>query len=105
MSWCWFARLAGPDEVAAGALGSAPVTTREGMPGGVLAAWPAGRKPVAAAVRMDERLLDPDGDEAWVSLVLLAPGPVTVVRRPGGLGSPAGRAGGATAGRREHLRA
>ena len=31
-----------------------------------------GRKPVAAAVRMDERLLDPDGDEAWVSLVLLA---------------------------------
>ena len=72
MSWCWFARLAGPDEVAAGALGSAPVTTREGMPGGVLAAWPAGRKPVAAAVRMDERMLDPDGDEAWVSLVLLA---------------------------------
>jgi hypothetical protein len=72
VSWCWFARLAGPDEVVAGALGSAPVTTRDGTPGGVLAAWPAGRKPVAAAVRMDERLLDPDGDEAWVSLVLLA---------------------------------
>ena len=72
MSWCWFAHLDGPEDMPAGAVASAPVTTPGGEPAGVLAAWPAGRKPVAAAVRMDERLVDASGAEAWVSLVLLA---------------------------------
>ena len=68
MSWCWFARLPEPID---SALACAAVTDAEGVPAGALAAWPAGRKPAATAVRMDARLVDPDGDPAWISLVLL----------------------------------
>ncbi len=71
MSWCWFARVDGPDDVGRDALAAAPATTVTGDPAGLLAAWPAGRKPVAGAVRMDEKLVDADGEEAWVSLLLL----------------------------------
>ncbi|MEO7979301.1 MAG: hypothetical protein ABI807_00125 [Sporichthyaceae bacterium] len=74
MTWCWFARVDGTADVGPDALAAAPVTTVGGDPAGALAAWPAGRKPVSAAVRMDERLVDPDGDEGWVSLVLLPRG-------------------------------
>ncbi len=70
MSWCWFARLDVGARIA-DELASAPVTTTDGRPAGVLAAWPAGRKPVASAVRMDDRLVDAAGAPAWVSLVLL----------------------------------
>ena len=65
--WCWFAHLPGqpPDAAAA-----AQASDRQGAPAGWLAAWPAGRKPVRDAVRMDGRLVDPHGDAAWVSLVL-----------------------------------
>ena len=66
MSWCWFGWVDHPDE---GAVASAAVTGADGAPRGVLAAWPAGRKPVPDAVRMDERIVDPDGAAAWVSLV------------------------------------
>lgn len=69
MSWCWFARL--PQQVA-GTLACAQATHLDGAPAGVLAAWPAGRKRVADAVRVDGRIIDPAGDDAWVSLVLLA---------------------------------
>jgi hypothetical protein len=69
VSWCWFARLPEPVE---GALACATVTEAEGVAAGALAAWPAGRKPVADAVRMYARLVDPAGDPAWISLVLLS---------------------------------
>jgi hypothetical protein len=74
MSWCWFAHLPEPDaEYLAEALASAPVTDPGGRPAGLVAAWPRGRKPVRAALRMDQRLVDPDGPPAWVSLVLVPP--------------------------------
>lgn len=68
MSWAWFARL--PTRPA-GASAAAAVS-RDGERVGFLAAWPAGRKPVADAVRMHARLVDPAGAAASVSLVLLA---------------------------------
>jgi hypothetical protein len=68
VSWCWFARLPEPVE---GTLATATATDVEGVAAGALAAWPPGRKPVADAVRMDARLVDPAGDPAWVSLILL----------------------------------
>ena len=71
MSWCWFARLPEPVD---GALACVTVTNSDGVAAGAVAAWPAGRKPVADAVRMDARLVDPAGDPAWISLVLLPRG-------------------------------
>ena len=68
MNWCWFAKLPEPVD---GALACATATDVEGIAVGALAAWPPGRKPVADAVRMDARLLDPAGDPAWISLILL----------------------------------
>ena len=56
MSWCWIARL--PIQID-GALASAQLTDSAGDPVGIIAAWPAGRKPVAEAVRVDERVVDP----------------------------------------------
>jgi hypothetical protein len=75
VNWCWFAALAEPSagERLEGALASARVTDWEGRPAGLLAAWPRGRKPAREAVRMDQRLVDPDGPPAWVSLVLVPP--------------------------------
>lgn len=75
MSWCWLAALTEPppgdDLVDASAWVRA--TDRHGRPAGLLAAWPRGRKPLREAVRMNERLLDPDAPPAWVSLVLVPP--------------------------------
>jgi len=73
VSWCWFAWLstADPSADVDGALASASATRADSRPLGVLAAWPSGRKPVASAVRMDARLVDPAGEPAAVSLVLL----------------------------------
>jgi hypothetical protein len=68
--WCWFARTADPP---ADAAASAEVTDGAGAPAGWFAAWPAGRKPVRDAVRMDARVVAPDGEPAWVSLVLPSP--------------------------------
>jgi hypothetical protein len=65
--WCWFAHLS---ERASDAAAAVRVADSQGAPAGWLAAWPAGRKPVADAVRMDARLVDSHGDPAWVSLVL-----------------------------------
>ena len=68
MTWCWLARIA---EEVDGALASAPLTDAAGTPAGVLAAWPAGRKPVAQAVRADSRVIDPEGAAGWLSIVLI----------------------------------
>ena len=70
MSWCWLALV---DQAPGGCLSWALVT-EGGRPGGVLAAWPRGRKPVRAARRVDARVVDPGGAPAWVSLVLPPPG-------------------------------
>lgn len=71
MSWCWFAQV---PTAPAGALAAAPVSGPDHRAEGYLAAWAPGRKPVRDAVRMDARPVDPDGDPAWVSLVLLERG-------------------------------
>lgn len=75
MSWCWLAFLPEPpagDELA-DALASATATDPSGRPAGLLAAWQRGRKPLRSAVRVDERVIDPTGPPAWVSLVLVPP--------------------------------
>ena len=66
MSWCWIARL--PTQID-GALASAQLIDSAGDPAGILAAWPAGRKPVAEAVRVDARVVDPGGAAGWLSIV------------------------------------
>ena len=68
--WCWFARV---PELPPAALARAEVVDQAGDPAGWFAAWPAGRKPVPDAVRMDARLASPAGEPAWVSLVLPSP--------------------------------
>ena len=71
--WCWFALVEGPldGRAAATALASAAAADADGAPVGMFAAWPAGRKPVGPALRMDHRLIDPGGPAAWVSLVTI----------------------------------
>jgi hypothetical protein len=66
--WCWFAFVE-PGSVVDSALATAPATRPDGATVGTFAAWPAGRKPVRDALRMDARLVDPQGLPAWVSLV------------------------------------
>jgi hypothetical protein len=72
--WCWFALVEGAvdERLASTAVASALATNADGAPVGTFAAWPAGRKAVGPALRMDERLVDPDGRAAWVSLVVVA---------------------------------
>jgi len=67
VTWCWFAPV---ESLVGGELAAAAIVSGDGAPGGLLAAWPAGRKPVAHALRMDVRIVDPSGDRCWVSLVL-----------------------------------
>lgn len=70
--WCWFAAV---DERPDDAWAAATCTPASGA--GVttyLAAWPAGRKPTAGAVRADARVVDPAGAAADVSLVLVPRG-------------------------------
>jgi hypothetical protein len=62
VSWCWFALVDAP---AADATAQAAVAS-----GGWLAAWQRHAKPVRHARRIDARIIDPDGESAWVSLVL-----------------------------------
>jgi hypothetical protein len=69
--WVWFARL---DTAPTDAWVSAPVRDPGGRDVGYVAAWSAGRKPLATAVRADARLFSPDGAAAAVSLVLLPRG-------------------------------
>jgi len=71
MSRCWLALVEGP---AKGADAAAPAFSSDGRPAGTLAAWRRRVKPVRDALRVDERLIDPDGSAAWISLVLPPPG-------------------------------
>ena len=57
-----------------GALVSADAFAEDGTPSGVLAVWNQRAKPERSALRVDERIIDRDGGEAWVSLVLAPPG-------------------------------
>ena len=65
--WCWFAHLA---DRPADAAAAAQATDGQDAPAGWLAVWPPGRKPTRDAVRMDARLVDAAGEQAWISLVL-----------------------------------
>ena len=69
--WCWLALV---DDEPAAAAASAAARDAGGAPAGVLAAWTQRAKPVRHALRMDERLLDPAGAAATVSLVLAPAG-------------------------------
>jgi hypothetical protein len=71
VSRCWLALVEGP---AKGADAAARAIATDGHPAGTLAAWRRRAKPVRGALRVDERLIDPDGSAAWISLVLPPPG-------------------------------
>jgi hypothetical protein len=71
VSRCWLALIEGPAE---GAQASAGASTLDGRQAGTLAAWLQKAKPVRNALRVDERLVDPRGAKAWISLVLAPPG-------------------------------
>jgi hypothetical protein len=71
MSRCWLALLDGD---AAGADAAALAYNLNGRLAGTLAAWRRRAKPVREALRVDERLVDPDGAPASISLVLAPPG-------------------------------
>jgi hypothetical protein len=67
MSRCWLALV---ERDVAGADAAALAFTFDGRPAGTLAAWRRRAKPVSEALRVDERLVDPDGPPASISLVL-----------------------------------
>jgi len=75
MSRCWLALVEG---LATDADAAASAFTTDGHPAGTLAAWRRRAKPAHDALRVDERLIDPDGAAAWISLVL----PPSGVRLP-----------------------
>jgi hypothetical protein len=77
--WCWLALVDGD---AAGADAAAEARDTTGAPAGHLAAWPPGRKPVRHALRADERVLDPAGAPALVSLVVAPPETATLFDDP-----------------------
>ncbi len=71
MSWLWFAQV--QDTQRGGALASAPIRDPDGRAAGFLAVWPATNRPKVPAVKIDARVIDPDGEAADVSLVLAPP--------------------------------
>jgi hypothetical protein len=75
MSRCWLALV---EDRVDGADAAARAFTADGVPAGTLAAWRRRAKPVRDALRVDERLIDPAGTAAWISLVL----PPSGVRLP-----------------------
>jgi len=70
-TWMWFAHVHG--EPPAGAVATAAIAELDGTPAGVLGAWPAELRPKVPAVKVDARIIDPDGDPATLSLVLAPP--------------------------------
>lgn len=68
VAWCWLARV---EERPVEAWAAAELRTRDGAAAGFLAVWSAGRKPTAGAVRADATVVDPTGEAASVSLVLV----------------------------------
>jgi len=71
VSRCWLALV---DGLAEGAHACARASTVDGTEAGTLAAWRQQAKPVRNALRVDERLIDPRGAPAWISLVLAPAG-------------------------------
>jgi hypothetical protein len=67
MSRAWLALLDAP---AAHATAQARLRDRAGRPAGWLAVWQRRSKPLAAALRIDGRMIDADGEATWISLVL-----------------------------------
>ena len=67
---CW---LAVCDTTPRDAVAAATFTADDDA-GGVLAAWDGHSAPVPGAVKVDPRCIDVNGEAAWVSLVLAAPG-------------------------------
>jgi hypothetical protein len=67
MTSCWLALLEAP---AADSGAQAQVYDADGSPVGWLAAWRQRAKPVRAARRVDDRIVDPYGEPAWISLVV-----------------------------------
>ena len=77
--WCWLALVDGD---AAGADAAAEAMDTTGKTVGVLSAWRRHAKPVRHALRADERIVDADGREAVVSLVLAPPGAAVLFDDP-----------------------
>ncbi len=75
MSWCWFAYR---NERPTDAKASAALRTPAGDGAGFLAAWDASESEPEGAARIDARAVDPDGEQAWISLVW-APGGVSLL--------------------------
>jgi len=71
MNRCWLALLEAP---ATDATAQARAHDADGNPVGWLAAWRQRAKPLREARRVDDRIVDPDGEPAWVSLVLAPDG-------------------------------
>jgi hypothetical protein len=69
--WCWLALV---DHRPEDADAAAPAREPGGEPAGWLAAWRRRAKPVRHALRGDERIVDPGGGPASVSLVLAPAG-------------------------------
>ena len=67
MTRCWLARVAEPRT---DATAQAEVHDANGTPAGWLVAWRQQAKPARAARRVDDRIVDPGGAPAWISLVL-----------------------------------
>ena len=67
MTRCWLAFVPEP---ASGASAQAQVHDADGREAGWLAAWRQRAKPVRTARRVDDRIVDPGGAPAWISLVL-----------------------------------
>jgi hypothetical protein len=67
MSWCWLALQSEHDRRASAA---APVHEPDGSPAGWLLVWLRRGRPARGALRVDDRIVDPAGERAWVSLVL-----------------------------------
>ena len=71
VSRCWLALVTRAPECA---LASADAFAEDGTPCGALVAWCQRAKPERGALRVDERIIDPEGGEAWISLVLAPAG-------------------------------
>jgi hypothetical protein len=67
MTRCWIALL---DTPARDATAQAAAHHADGTPAGWLAAWRQRVKPARTARRVDDRIVDPDGEPACISLIL-----------------------------------
>jgi len=86
MSWLWFALR---DDSPPGASIAVEASDDAGLVGH-LAVWPRDAKRPKGGTRIDSRAIDPQGPEAWISLVLAPPSGSLFFDDPaGGAGHPA----------------